>query len=129
MAETTQLEKFHRGEPLTPELEELRNGAETVQDSETSAPVDTRPINDDEREHLRRMKFEPGWPVIMRLLDREIQKQEAVARSMSMDDPLANGPAIAQAWAYVAMQKRTRNLIVSTLEQEVQLLEKPKGRK
>jgi len=120
------LESFLQGRPLTKELADLQEG-QTITTSETAQfqgiPIDTRALDDDDREHLRRLEVEPGWPIAMRILDREIEAQEGMAREMSSIDPLGNQSEIAKLWAYVAMMKRTRNFLVSTIHQEVLQLE------
>jgi len=112
--------KFLRGEPLTPELEALAKGDEP---QATTQPGDARPLDNDDREHLKRLRLEPGWPVVLRLWNRDIQQAEHQAKGISLDDPLGNSKQLADAWAYVAMLHRSLNRLVALIESEVQQIE------
>jgi hypothetical protein len=117
------LEQYLKGEPLTPELEALQRGEdEAFSVPETSGQKLQGAITDDDREHLRRLKFEPGWPVLLKLVDSEIAKQDDFAKAMSMEDPLGNRDKVAEQWAYVAMLRRARTMMVALLEEEVRRL-------
>ena len=117
------LEQYLKGQPLTPELEALQRGEDPeFQAPEPSDRKDRSPITDDDREHLRRLKFEPGWPVLLKLVDIEIGKQDDFAKALSMENPLGNKDKVAEQWAYVAMLQRSRNMIVALLEEEVRRL-------
>jgi hypothetical protein len=113
MKDSSQLEKYLKNEPLTPELERLAQG----QDEADPIPQsDSRELSEDDREHLQRLSFEPGWPILIREVDRMIQAKEDAARAMSLSDPLTNRDQISNDWAYVSMLRKARNLFVSTLE-------------
>jgi len=119
------LDRYLKGLPLNAELDALQRGEEFVTELTSEAPigrqVDT-PLTDDDREHLRRLKFEPGWAVLLRLIDKQIKTQEDGAKLLSMGDPLGNRDQVSQLWAYVAMLKRARDTMVASLEEEVRRL-------
>jgi hypothetical protein len=104
-------EKFLRGEPLTPELEALRDG----RDAETTrrpAPAERRAYDDVERELNRAERLDlkefwemPGQKLYLRIAEKAIHFHQKRAISLSQDDPLANRDAIASAWAYVKMYR------------------------
>jgi hypothetical protein len=120
---TATLERYLKGEPLTPDLEALQAGEDSMfAFEEPNGARSKDAITDDDREHLRRMKFEPGWPVLLKLVDREIEKQDDFAQELSMDNPLGNRDKVAEQWAYVAMLRRARNVMVNLLEEEVRRL-------
>lgn len=119
MAEATQLEKYLKREPLNEHLEALAAGKEF--EAESTPAIESELITDDDRETLKRMKFE-GLPVLLKLLDAELEKCEASAISLSHADPLANRDAIAETWAYVSIQKRMRNLLVELIDSEIEKL-------
>lgn len=115
------LERFLKGEPQTEEIAALMQGAEAA---EAGSPVragarDARALDDDDREHLRRMSLEPGWRVLQRLGEQEIQREEELARGLSLQDPLGNREQLANAWAYVAMLKRARNRMLEQVAAEI----------
>lgn len=121
MAETTQLEKFLAGTPLNEDLETLAAGNE-LEPEQVQVPR-AGALTDDDREHLRRLKYEPGFPILLSLLDEEIAAQRKMLESASMEDPLGNRDKIAEGWAYIAMQKRVRITLVSRMDAEIQAFE------
>ncbi len=122
------LERYLKGEPLTPELAALKRGEE----DEAPVPVervhlrdfrDFDIIDDDDREHLRRLSLEPGWAVLLKLLDNDIRKSEDAMKVLSMTDPLADPPRLASGWADVAKMKAIRQRMVQLIDEEVKKLE------
>lgn len=78
---------------------------------------------DDDREHIRRLSTEPGWRVLLKLLDIEIAKLEDSARAASLSAPFAheeNG----HRWADVSYMKRTQDRLKSIIEREKRKLKK-----
>lgn len=120
------LEAYLKGMPQTAELARLARGDE----DEAEAPANVaqmpgprlvRPIDDDDREHLRRLLLEPGWPILLKLLDRRLQLQEDAAKAATKADPFAG--ANAGIWAAVAALERVRHEIVALAMSEVALLD------
>jgi len=124
------LEKFIKGEPLTERLAALKNGDSEEEVQPVRAPVkrNLRELDDDDREHLRRLRLESGWPIFLIVLDRAIKGQEDLVKDTSMDDPLANRDRVAADWAYVGMMKKFRAMAENLVEAEIRLMEVEKFR-
>lgn len=119
------LEKYLRGEPLSPELAALQAGEDPLPEPEASDENDL--IADDDREHLRRLLVEPGWPVLLKLLDSDIERREDAAKRASLTDPIGIGEGGLKAmWADVAYFKKARNKLVGMAETEVAKLREKK---
>ena len=133
----TNHEKFLAGEPVTVELEALRQGqipgtADALRDF-LIHPLGSqlegadKPLTAQDRAALREMRTGPGWPILQRLLERSTIQHTKRATLLSEDDPLGNQTGIAQAWHTLKTWKAlhlTMNLMVETelqkdrLEQE-----------
>ena len=121
-----QFEKYLKGVPLNEELAALKNGEMEqvhIHRAVEQSRVDHRELDDLDREHLRRLRVEPGWPIFLNLIDKDIKTQEDMVKDSSMDNPLGNRERIAEDWAYVAIMKRVRNRAVSLIDAEVKKLE------
>jgi hypothetical protein len=126
------LEKYLRNEPLTPELAALARGEDEIAEkSPKKEEVDfsftqweRRPLDDDDREHMRRMTLEAGWPVFLRLIDNYIATQEDLAKQLSLSDPLGDEKKLAQTWAYVAMYGTAKQRFIGLLAEEIHKLAK-----
>ena len=121
------LDDYLKGKPMTAELARLAAG---VDEDEPEAPANVvqmrgpqavRPIDDDDREHLRRLLLEPGWPILLKLLDRRLQLQEDAAKAATKINPFA--PENAAQWAAVAALERVRHEMVTLAESEVAQLD------
>jgi len=121
------LDDYLKGKPMTAELARLAAG---VDEDEPEAPASVvqmrgpqavRPIDDDDREHLRRLLLEPGWPILLKLLDRRLQLQEDAAKAATKINPFA--PENAAQWAAVAALERVRHEMVTLAESEVAQLD------
>lgn len=129
MSPTGQYEKFLRNEPLTEELERLRAGEDV--ETNVAPPVfvtGSGELTNDDREHLRRLKYDAGWIVLLRLLEQSIKSEEAGAAALSLHDPLGNKDAVAEAWAYVSMMKVVRAKLLVNIDTEVRKLEESQER-
>lgn len=117
MSELTQHERYLKGLPLSEALAELAHGEEEPDD----AIVEVVPgeLSDVDREHLRRLKFEPGWTILVRIVDESIDREEEDVKRQSIIDPLKNKEAIANGWAYIAMLRRARSKFVNKLDDEI----------
>lgn len=128
---STNHEKFLRGEPLTEELAALRAGKLPLLDplfptpqggaqGGTPAEDAAKPLAKNERNSLREMRLSAGWPVFQKLLERAIMRHTEAAVNVSQVDPLRNGQAIAETWAYLNMLKRVHRDINLLVEMETQ---------
>ena len=118
------LEKFLKGEPLNEQMAKLMKGEEEAEPEQAAVKSGSRQeLDNDDREHLRRLTLEPGWPIVLRLLDRNIERMKAAAEQASLDNPLGNSDAVAQSWAYVSMMKNARASLESMVKNEVRKLE------
>jgi len=123
---TGDFEKYLKGEPLNPQLAALMAGEDEEEPAANSAPIArestplTEPLTDDDREHLRRLLLEPGWRVLMQLLDTDIGRKEDAAKRQSLSDPLS--ASLNAVWADVAYAKKAKSHIVALAEAEVEKL-------
>lgn len=111
----TDLEKYNRGLPLSDEIAALMEGREPVAEfisdvfkSETTAKVSTE-LTSEDIEWLRRLTHEPGFSILISLLNQAIQKREDSAKLLSSVDPLANRDEIIKQWTYIACFKEVMN--------------------
>ncbi len=114
------LEKYLKGEPLNEHMAALME--EPAEAEEVLSVLSKNdPITDDDREHLRRLLVEPGWQVLMQLLDSDLARQEDVAKRQSLRDPLGlnSETPLNALWAQVAYQRKAREMIVSLAEAEI----------
>ena len=134
----TDLEKYLQGEPINAEMAALmagRDPALELEEDQAPAPAaaagkSRRPITDDDREELRRWSLEPGMQIFRRLVDAWIDRQESQVRQTSLADPLENREAVANGWAYIAMQRRALAAMEGLIQREVdKLKQKPKGKR
>jgi hypothetical protein len=104
----TDLEKYNRGLPLSDENAALMEGREPVAefDSGETKANGTAPLSDDEKQWLHRLIHEPGFPILLGLLNRTIQIREDGAKLLSSIDPLTNKDEIIKQWMYVACLKQ-----------------------
>jgi hypothetical protein len=126
---STDLEKYLQGRPINDDMAALMAGRdpalELEQEQAQASPAagpDRRPITDDDREELRRWKLEPGWQIFRRLVDQWIDRQEAHVRQTSLADPLENREAVANGWAYIAMQRRALAAMEALIQRELEQL-------
>ena len=120
----SQYEDYLQGKPLTPELARLAAGEDDEEPEPFRAPVkgDERPLDDDDREHLRRLRLEPGWAVLQRLLDRYLRIQEDAAKEASKTNP--NKPRTNAAnWARVAALEEAKRVMSNLMDAEIARLE------
>ena len=121
------LEKYLKGEPLTAELAALKNGDDELRQPQMrdfrDYPNLVEMIDDDDREHLRRLTLEPGWAVLLKLLDTDIRKAEDAMKDASLDRPLSNPSELASGWADVAKMKAIRLRMVRIIDAEVRKLD------
>lgn len=110
------LEKYLKGVPLNPALEALmKEPDQPLEIAEQQAFSDE--MTEDNREHLRRLFTEPGWQVLLQLLDRDIETREDAARRTSIENPMSE--TLQQVWADVAYSKQARERMVRLAENEI----------
>ena len=118
------LETYLKGQPLNGRMAALMES----QGEEDEAPIQPAPAlevrvrwapDDEDREHLRRLLLEPGWRVLLKLLDNEQAEMEDAAKRNSFADPLGE---LNKVWAGVAYFKKARDRIIALIETEVEKL-------
>lgn len=113
------LEKYLQGKPQTDYLEALMEEPDEPEAPQRIHLVSSaREISDDSREHLRRLLLEPGWPVLLQLLDNEIKILEDAAKRTSISEPFSEN--LKTMWADAAYSQRARTRIVFLAEQEIE---------
>jgi hypothetical protein len=73
------------------------------------------PIEPHDREWLKRLQNEPGYLILMRMLNNIVLRYETSAKLLSQTSPLENKDALAAAWAYAGIAK----IMKEQLEREV----------
>lgn len=117
------LEKYLKGEPLNEQMAALMENPDQLEPPAVTEVPAPGPIDDDDREHLRRLLVEPGWRVLLKLLDSELDKRKDAAIKHSLGGPLHMDQAeLSKMWAQVAYMKSSRDEIVSLAEREVEKL-------
>lgn len=129
------LEDFLARKPLNEDMERLMKAEEDGDELGGAESLihrsfaDGRPIDDNDREYLRQLSVSPGWQVLLKLLDTELQHQEDSARRSSLENPLSRKDEIATIWAELAGDKKSRTRLVLLIERELQALEQSKSAK
>ena len=126
------LEDFLAGKPLNEDMERLMQGEESA--DELGGPgslihrsfADGKPITEHDREDLRQLSQMRGWQVLLKLLDTELQHQEDSAKRSSLDNPLKRQTEIAEMWAELAADQKSRTRLVLLLERELRAIEAAK---
>lgn len=105
-------EKYLKGEPLNEHLAALQEEAYVPDlDAEPEPAPDLSDLTDDDREHLRLLVTEPGWQVLLKLLDKEIASLEDAARRYSLESPFDD--SLKKVWAQASFMKMSRVRIVA----------------
>ena len=125
-------DKYLKGEPLNDRLAALMEGEDPDEDQAVTEESSVRvavigEIGDDERDHLRRLLVEPGWPVLLKLLDTDLARREDAAKHNSLANPLDSG--LNAQWIEVAYSKKARDKIVALAEFEVEKLRERERKK
>lgn len=127
-----QLEDFLKGTML-PEvsdrlLEEWGKDEDSAAAGRETQGSKRRQINDDDREWLRRLTGEPGWQILMWLIDSTIEARQESAILLSQTDPIANRDMIAHEWTYVAAMKEVARILRGRVKSEIEeLLRRQRG--
>lgn len=128
-----QLEDYLKGVALSPALERLRRGEDPEEPEAQPDPQQAvtgkrkRSINNDEREWLRRLTVEPGWQILMWLIDSTIEAREEAAIILSQTDPITNKDQMVKEWTYIASMKEVAKVIKGRVQREIEVLMKQKG--
>ena len=116
-------ERYRLGQPLTPELAELREGPKQTLPAlpVQAAPGEplTRALSREDRVALREVLQAPGWEIFRRLQQRALRTHVESATTLSQEDPLGNSSEVAEAWAYVKIYRRALADMATLLEAEV----------
>ena len=130
------LEDFQNGIPLNEELRRLKAGVLDEPQAETPPPAwepgprernVNRPLDEGERNDLRRLLTEPGWRVLERLRKQALQRMEQAAIVLSQNDPLGNAQKIANGWANLACFKDMAKLDRLMIADEIAKLKPEKA--
>lgn len=113
MTEKYSLEDYLQNKPA-PEPKSAQDPAAAVGYNLVSHTA-AGPVDDHDREWLKRLQNEPGYLILMRLLQNIVLRYENSAKLLSQTDPLGNKDALAAAWAYAGVAKMIKN----ELEREV----------
>lgn len=117
----SQLEKFLKGEPLTPELEILAARVQMASKGETKdSPEPEEEMSRTDRERLKRLFNDPGWEILMRLLDQRLENTRQKAIQLSEQNPEETA-GMKEAWSYIKAFKAVRleiELILATAVRE-----------
>lgn len=120
------LEKFLKGVPLNDHLAALKEEPFLSEIDPEVVPevLYSGTMTEDDREHLRRLLTEPGWEVLLKLLDKDIRSREDAARRTSLSNPLSD--TLKEVWADVAYAQRARERIVALVETEIRKMKAKK---
>lgn len=121
------LDDYLAGKPLDATNAALMRGEEPEDataraKSPETAKLTPRALTNDEREWLRRLTREPGWPILMLLLENAIGERQQHAIVLSQTDPLNQQKEVAAEWAAVASLRRAAQVIRDRVSSEIQLL-------
>lgn len=118
------LNDYLEGKPLNKRLERLAAGEDEIDAKENSAIhlVDAKGLDRYEREDLKKLTFEPGWPILLNLLDKAIQEKENLLRRSSKVNPLENANFLAGEWAKLASFEEFRRMMVAVVDTEIEKL-------
>ena len=109
--------KYLRGEPLNEELAKVRAGhyadSELLQiaqqiDEDPVLAIENpeKPLTRDERVALKEIRIAPGWPVLIKVMERLLVAQRRIATSLSEADYKVTGEELASAWLPVQIWKK-----------------------
>ena len=118
------LNDYLNGKPLNKRLERLAAGEDEIDAAEKAAIhlVDAKGLDRYEREDLKKLTFEPGWPILLNLLDKAIQEKENLLRRSSKVNPLEDANALAAEWAKLASFEEFRRMMVAVMDAEIEKL-------
>lgn len=126
----SQFEDYLQGKPLTPELAAMKRGEDPEGAPASRASkiavmpggkAVARELDDNDRESLRRLKLEPGWPILLRMLDMRLQNQEDAVKRASKDSPFDG--KVPGLWAEIKALEAVRLSITAMIDNEIQILE------
>lgn len=124
----SELENYLAGLPLDDQVAALMEGRDpaldpALQRSESTtvgeAKANEDELTDDDREWLRRLIHEPGFNILLRLLNSAIAKREKGVTVLSSQDPLSNKERIVAEWAYVACFKTVMRDIQLMVQEQI----------
>ena len=106
-------ENYLTGKPLSPEIAALMEGREPAAEIQYAAEAEATAYKPDSREPtpeeitwVHRLKGEPGYSILLRMIKLRVQKREESASLMSQQDPYGQKDDIAKNWAYIACFKQ-----------------------
>lgn len=118
----SQLEKYMLNIPLTPEIDELKNGPSAEREYQrTPVRVANMPLKDGDIRALRQLREYPGWSTLMNLLDSRIEQIRQNAILLCETDPVGNQEAAAKVWLHVSAWKGVRTELDILIEEAIQV--------
>jgi hypothetical protein len=120
---TPSLENYLRGRPLSQELDEMMHEAKTAAaDPRQPPPLRSflsTTITQDDRYWLDKFRSDPGFRVLMRVLDKAILRLQEATILFSQTEPLKNKEEIAIQWMNVACLKFAVRQIEAEVDAEL----------
>jgi hypothetical protein len=114
------LENYLAGRPLSEELAALIDDQDEQRASHSPDPFPLTttdgPLTAEDKQCIRRLVYEPGFQLLIKVINTTIQNHEDSVRLLSTTDPLKNKERIVNEWAYVACFKRVLAEIRSIVE-------------
>ena len=86
-------------------------------------------LDDDDREALQTMLRQPGYKVLLKIIDGYVGAMKDGAQVVSLQEPLANGEKIGRAWAYALIAQNLRLSLENGVALELEMLKKHKNEK
>jgi hypothetical protein len=123
--------RYLQGEPLTEELEALRAGRipeppmRRLGSEAAQLPAEgvSRPLTRADRVLLRELRASEGWPVLIRLFKRAVDREEKTAIVNSKVEPLTRANELAALWARVAIYEKLAAEAEALVDGELEALD------
>lgn len=118
----TQHEMYMLGIPLTPELDELKNGPSAEPEYQrTPVRIANTELKEGDVRTLRQLREYPGWSTLMNLLDSRIEQIRQNAILLCETDPVGNQDAAAKVWLHVSAWKGVRTELDTLIDEAIQI--------
>ena len=80
-------------------------------------------LSDDNREELQAMMRQPGYLVLLKIMDGYVAAMKDGAAAVSLQDPLSNAKRIARAWSYALIAQNMRTSLENGVKLELEVLQ------
>jgi len=135
--ELSVFEKYARGIPISEELEALRDGRDFAAPQEVRLPPAAkddksqrmggfeaeRELTRGERIALKELRLSPGWPILLRIIEKSSLRLEKSAINASKGDPLGRDPRTGECWMELKMLEMALNVMPRLVAQEIEILD------